>query len=146
MQSGSKGCLGLYTHPSEFIEEITFQMGRFSLSVPLPLPWIIPSPIDFYKTTYNSYSLVKKTERKTDFISRQYFAEGCIKGRIRDREGHINFFITPSRIHNQCQNGFTLTKKYHRITWDYNNSIKMELSLSEEKVRNFLMRCYPQLS
>ena len=146
VQSGSKGCLVPYTYPSEFIEEITFQMERFSLSIPLPLFRIIPSPIGVYKTTYDSYSLVKKNERETDFISRRYFADDSIKGRIRDREGHINSFITKSRMRNQCQKVFTLTKKYHRITQDYNNLIKMELSLSEEKVRKILMRCQKTLN
>ena len=88
VQSGSKECLLLYTYPYEFTEELTFQMGRFSLSFPLPLCRVIPSPIGIYKTTESFNSLVKKTESlKTGSyrLSKQYFSDGSIKEKIRDR-------------------------------------------------------------
>ena len=88
VQSGSKECLLLYTYPYEFTEELTFQMGRFSLSFPLSLCRVIPSPIGIYKTTESFNSLVKKTESlKTGSyrLSKQYFSDGSIKEKIRDR-------------------------------------------------------------
>ena len=83
--------------------------GKFSLSVPLPLLSVIPSPIDVYETSGSSNSRIKKTESEADYLSRRYFADGSIKGRIRDSEGHIDFSITTS-----------MSDKNHRIPWDYN--------------------------
>ena len=85
-------------------------MERLSLSVLLPLFWVIPRSADVYKTTESSNSFVKKTESDANYLSRRYFADGSIKERIRDREEHIDFSITTSRIRNQCKSILCLTK------------------------------------
>ena len=93
-------------------------MGRFFLSFPLPLCKVIPRRIGVYETTESFNSLIKKTgSLKTGSYhqSKQYLADGSIKGRIRDREEHIDFFITTSRLHNQCETVCTLPEKSHRI-------------------------------
>ena len=100
--------------------------GKFSLSAPLPLLWVIPSSIDVYETSGSSNSRIKKTESKADYLSRRYFADGSIKGRIRDREGHIDFSITTS-----------MSDKNHRIPWDYNKFDQNGIvSLSKERSIN----------
>ena len=114
-QSRSEGCLLLYTHALEFTEETTFWMGRFSLSVPLSLFRVIPSPIGIYKTTESSSSYVKKTESEVDYLSRRYFAGSSINRRIRDREGDIDFSITISRLPKQCEKVCILPKNNYRI-------------------------------
>ena len=64
----------------------------------------------------------KKTESEADYLSRLYFADGSIKGKIRDREGHIDFpVLCPTKI----------IEFLGIIT----NLIKTELSISEEKVK-----------
>ena len=83
-------------------------MGRFSLSVPLPLLRVVFSPIGVYKTYESSSSLVKKTESEADYLSRQYFDDGTIKGRIGDREGHIGFSVKTSRLRHQLEKVCTL--------------------------------------
>ena len=120
VQSASKGCLLLHTNPSDFTEELTFRMGRFCLSVSLPLFRVIPNPIGVYKTIESSNSLVQKTESEADYPSRRYFADDIIKGITRDKEGRIDFSITTSRLCNKCEKVFTLPDKNHRIPWDYN--------------------------
>ena len=83
-------------------------MRKFSLSGPLLLFRVIPSPNGVYNTNESSNSLVKKTETEADYLSRQYFGDDSIKARIRDRERHIDFSITTSRLYNQCEKVYTL--------------------------------------
>ena len=80
---------------------------------------VIARPIGVYKTTESCNSLAKKTECEADYLSRQYFTDASMKGRIRERERHIDFSIT-SRFRNQCEKVCTLLGKNHRIPWDYN--------------------------
>ena len=78
-----------------------------------------PGPLVFTKLLKVAIALAKKTECEADYLSSQYFTDASMKGRIRDREGHIDFSIT-SRLRNQCEKVFTLLNKNHRIPWDYN--------------------------
>ena len=70
VQIRSRRCLLLYTYPSEFIKELAFRVGGFSLSVLLPLIRVIHNLIGVNKTTESFNSLVKKAKSETDYLSR----------------------------------------------------------------------------
>ena len=80
-----------------------------------------------------------KTESEADYLSRRYFADGSIEGKIRDREGHIVFSITTSRFCNQCEKSVLCPTKIIEFLRAIIDSIKIELSLSEEKVQKILI-------
>ena len=134
VQIRSRGCLLLYTYPSEFTKELVFRVGGFSLSVLLPLIRVILNLIGVNKTTESSNSLVKKTKSETDYLSRWYCTAGS------DREGHINFSITTFRSRTYCEKSVLFPIKIIELLGIVINSMKMEFSLWEEKVQKFFRK------
>lgn len=140
VQIRSRGCLLLYTYPSEFTKELVFRVGGFSLSVLLPLIRVILNLIGVNKTTESSNSLVKKAKSETDYLSRWYCTAGS------DREGHINFSITTSRSRTYCEKSVLFPTKIIELLRIVISSMKMEFSLWEEKVQKIFQETGPEIS
>ena len=139
VQSGSKGCLLLYTYPSDSQKNLCFEWEG-SLSQLLCLCFLLsPALLVFMKLLKVPRAFLRKLKMRLMIYLDNILMVAASKEELQIGR-NIDFSITTSRLHNQCKKAVLCLTKIIELLGIIINSIKMELSLSEGKLQKILMQ------
>ena len=144
VQSGSKGCLLLYTYPLDSQKNLCFEWEG-SLYRFLCLCFLLsPALLVFMKLLRVPRALLRKLKVRLIIYLDNILMVAASKEELQIGR-NIDFSITTSRLHNQCKKAVLCLTKILELLGIIINSIKMELSLSEGKLQKILMQCQKTL-